>query len=62
MRLSPLSGWPGNCPAAVDMPKSHSRQRAPPAGDFLAAAMQLDGDSAADPYQAYYDNCHFYWA
>lgn len=31
-------------------------------GDFLVAAMQLDGDSAADPYQVYYDNCHFYWA
>lgn len=31
-------------------------------GDFLAAAIQLDGDSAADPYQVYYDNCHFYWA
>jgi len=32
------------------------------AGDFLVAAMQLDGDSAADPFQVYYDNCHFYWA
>ncbi len=31
-------------------------------GDFLVAAMQLDGDSAADPYAVYYDNCHFYWA
>ncbi|HJQ01231.1 MAG TPA: hypothetical protein VJ851_06505 [Jatrophihabitans sp.] len=31
-------------------------------GDFLAAAMQLDGDSVADPYAVYYDNCHFYWA
>ncbi|HEU5271475.1 MAG TPA: hypothetical protein VFU36_16225 [Jatrophihabitans sp.] len=32
------------------------------AGDFLVAAMQLDGDSNADPFQVYYDNCHFYWA
>lgn len=28
----------------------------------LQAAMQLDGDSNADPYTVYYDNCHFYWA
>ena len=32
------------------------------AGDFLVAAMQLNGDSAGDPYAVYYDNCHFYWA
>ena len=31
-------------------------------GDFLAAAMQLDGDSNADPFDVYYDNSHFYWS
>ena len=30
-------------------------------GDGLVAAVQLDGDSNADPYQAYIDNAHFYW-
>lgn len=33
-----------------------------PGGDGLQAAMQLDGDSHADPYKVYYDNCHFYWS
>ena len=31
------------------------------AGDGLIAAIQLDGNSQADPYQLYVDNAHFYW-
>jgi hypothetical protein len=31
------------------------------AGDGLIAAMQVDGDSHADPYKVYLDNAHFYW-
>lgn len=33
----------------------------PGAGDGLIAAMQVDGDSHADPYKVYLDNAHFYW-
>jgi len=25
------------------------------------AAVQVDGDAHADPYQLYLDNSHFYW-
>lgn len=31
-------------------------------GPGLVAAVQLDGDSSADPYQLYIDNAHFYWS
>ena len=31
-------------------------------GPGLVAAVQLDGDSHADPYQLYVDNAHYYWA
>jgi len=31
-------------------------------GPGLVAAVQLDGDSHADPYQLYVDNAHFYWS
>jgi hypothetical protein len=27
----------------------------------LVAAVPLDGDANADPYQVYADNAHFYW-
>jgi hypothetical protein len=30
-------------------------------GDGLVAAVQVDGDSHADPCQLYLDNSHFYW-
>lgn len=30
-------------------------------GPGLVAAVQLDGDSHADPYQLYIDNAHYYW-
>jgi hypothetical protein len=30
-------------------------------GDGLVAAVQVDGDAHADPYQLYLDNSHFYW-
>jgi hypothetical protein len=31
-------------------------------GSGLVAAVQVDGDSRADPYQLYVDNAHFYWS
>lgn len=31
-------------------------------GPGLVAAVQLDGDSHADPYQVYIDNAHYYWS
>jgi hypothetical protein len=31
-------------------------------GPGLVAAVQLDGDSHADPYQLYIDNSHYYWS
>jgi hypothetical protein len=31
-------------------------------GSGLVAAVQVDGDSHADPYQLYIDNAHFYWS
>jgi|SRR5215472_3020510 len=34
----------------------------PESGSGLVAAVQVDGDSRADPYQLYLDNSHFYWS
>lgn len=31
-------------------------------GSQLVAAVQLDGDSSATPYQVYIDNAHYYWS
>jgi hypothetical protein len=31
-------------------------------GPGLVAAVQLDGDANADPYQLYIDNAHYYWS
>ena len=31
-------------------------------GPGLVAAVQLDGDSSADPYPVYIDNAHYYWS
>jgi len=31
-------------------------------GSGLVAAVQVDGDSHANPYQLYVDNAHFYWS
>jgi hypothetical protein len=31
-------------------------------GPGLVAAVQVDGDSHADPYQLYIDNAHYYWS
>ena len=31
-------------------------------GSHLVAAVQVDGDSSADPYQLYIDNAHYFWS
>jgi hypothetical protein len=31
-------------------------------GSGLVGAVQVDGDSHADPYRLYIDNAHFYWS